>query len=275
MEKTIISWALHNYCKAQCDYCPIGARGGSEPRDVTEYLRIAQLLIDSYSTLQHRKIEWIFNGGEPLDLNYLPQFLKFCKQDNNHITLHTNGGKLWLDWWAIEPYIDNLNLTFHFWQNPSLVKYIADAFISKNKSISLTAPIRPDNVDLDLTTVDKLEKLIDKKIARSILYVNGDKNGGMLGYKVEDLIKIDQSNGIVTKKQSSVEEKIYFDDTTWTERHQKTYSENPSYTGYRCNAGIEKLHIEHNGWVSGSSCNNQHYSPAKPCCRSNHRRTIW
>ena len=260
MEKTVITWSLHDYCKAQCDYCPINSRGGPEPRSVDEYIRVADLLINSYTIKQQRKIDWIFNGGEPLDLDYLPQLLKFCKQESNHITLHTNGGRLWLDWWAIEPYIDHINLTFHFWQNPALIKYITQTFLSKNKNISITSPIRYSNVDLDLDNVRKLEETIQHKILRTILYVNADRKAGLLPYSNKDLEKIDRANGVIKIERPlspAVEEKKYFQETTWSERYGKVQLENPSFTGQLCNAGVERLSIGAQGWVSGSLCNNQ------------------
>ncbi len=301
--KTIISWTLNDYCKAQCEYCPTSARGGSEPPDINEYLRIAGLLIDSYRTKQGRTIEWIFNGGEPLDLDYMPQLLKLCKETGDNITLHTNGGRLWIDWWAVEPHIDNLILTFHHWQNPALIKYISDTFKAKEKKISITAPIRPSNVTEDIDRVLALEEDLGHVVTKTQLYFNADPSAGMLKYSFEDLQKIDFFNltkerraqvledrarmleeqkrreeelrrrlaeappiviqpppppppPLVIQPSPLVEEKIYFQETTWQERYEETYSKHPSYVGQLCNAGVEKLVIGAQGWVSGSNCNN-------------------
>jgi hypothetical protein len=55
----------------------------------------------------------------------------------------------------------------------------------------------------------------------------------------------------------SVQQKIYFQETTWDERYKATYNAQPVYAGQLCNAGVEYLNIGAQGWVSGSNCNNQ------------------
>jgi organic radical activating enzyme len=266
--KTIISWTLNDYCKSECSYCPISLRGGDLPSETTDYLRIANLLIESYSKKQQRQIEWIFNGGEPLDMNDIAMFLKLCRTNSRSVTLHTNGGRLWLDWWAIEPYVDHLHLTFHYWQNPALIKYISDTFHSKGKKINISSPIRHDNVQQDLDRVIELEETLGFLITKTILYKEADPSAGMFNYKHEDLKKIDFFNKSkdqrermlqekIPKKVKILEEKIYFEETTWDERYEDTYNNNPVYTGQLCNAGVEYLNIVAKGWVSGSNCNNQ------------------
>lgn len=307
MEKTIISWTLNDYCKAQCEYCPTHSRGGGLPPEINEYLRVAQLLIDSYRTKQGRSIEWIFNGGEPFDMDYMPQLLKLCRGNSDNLTLHTSGGRLWIDWWAVEPYVDNLVLTFHHWQNPALIKYIVDTFRSKGKSFTISAPIRNNHVQEDIDRVLELEDTIEMLIPKTQLYFNADPSAGMLNYSFDNLQKIDFFN--LTKERRTqvleerarwaeeqrrraeelarkiaeappvpeappvlvpvpppppplmeesplVEEVIYFQETTWDQRYEDSYNQHPSYAGQMCNAGVEKLVIGAQGWVSGSNCNN-------------------
>ena len=129
--RTKIYWSLHNHCTAQCTYCPSSLWGGVEPRHISDYLHITQKLISHYLSLG-RKIDWEFTGGEPLDMFDFPMILKLCKENGGNIKLNSNGGKMWLDWWAIEPHVDELNLTYHYWQKAPLIKFILDAFQNKN-----------------------------------------------------------------------------------------------------------------------------------------------
>jgi organic radical activating enzyme len=207
MEKTIISWTLNDYCKAQCEYCPTHSKGGGQPPEISEYIRIANLLIDSYKVKQGRNIEWIFNGGEPFDMDYMPSFLKLCKEHGDSVTLHTSGGRLWIDWWAVEPHVDNLVLTFHHWQNPALIKYIVDTFKSKGKGFSLSAPIRHTNVQEDIDRVLELEDQLGMLITKTQLYFNADPSAGMLKYSWEDLQKIDFFNLTKEGRVRALEEK--------------------------------------------------------------------
>ena len=315
--KTIISWTLNDYCKSECSYCPVNLRGGGIPPETAEYLRIANLLIESYSVKQNRKIDWVFNGGEPLDMDDIAMLLKLCRTNGNSMTLHTNGGKLWMDWWAIEPYVDSLNLTFHHWQNPSLMKYIIQTFLTKNKAITVHAPIRHSNVDEDIERVVELEQVTGFRIMKTLTYKDADQNAGLYPYTFENLGKIDFWNKSEEERQrvlaeqeqrrirdeeyrkqmleeleriknepipepvyepividyerkepedipppveertSSMEEKIYFMETSWDDRYKDQYDSGIVYTGQFCNAGVESLNIGAQGWVTGSACGNQ------------------
>jgi organic radical activating enzyme len=245
--KTKITWNLSNYCKSECSYCPTSLRGGDVPNDIEEYKRVAQLIIDNY-TKMGRTIEWTINGGEPLDIDYFPSFLKLCRENGDRLSLHTNGGKIWMDWWAIEPYVDYLSLSYHYWQQPSLVKYIIQTFQKNNKGLDVIVPIRPDHFDEDIKRAIDIENEFSIVVSKSILYNNADTVGGMFPY-TEQQLRIIRGEELVAEQQ-------YFESTTHDERYQDTYNSNPSFTGQMCNAGIERLNIGHLGWVSGSDCNN-------------------
>jgi MoaA/NifB/PqqE/SkfB family radical SAM enzyme len=246
--KTKIYWSLNNYCKSECSYCPTSLRGGEEPRDIEEYKRIAQLLITSYANLG-RKIDWVINGGEPLDNDYFPSLLKLCKEDNGHLTLHTNGGKLWMDWWAIEPYVDHLYLSYHYWQQPALINYIIDTFQKTNKSIEIIIPMRPDHFDEDLNRAFELEQTKGIIVSKAVLNINADPMAGSFNYNPKQMAIMQGRD----PEQVTEHQVIH---TSWDDRYKDIYNSNPTYTGMMCNAGIEQLVISHMGWVSGSDCNN-------------------
>ena len=92
MLTTKIYWMLHNHCTANCWYCPTHFKNGSVPRSINDYLKICNLLIDHYRSLD-RIIVWSFDGGEPLEIEQFPKLLRLCKENNGSITLTTNGGK--------------------------------------------------------------------------------------------------------------------------------------------------------------------------------------
>jgi organic radical activating enzyme len=246
--KTQITWHLNDYCKAECSYCPTSLRGGGLPPDTVDYVRITKLIIDHYTELG-RTIDWTFNGGEPLDMDGTVRILKLCKEAGGTTELHTNGGQLWMDWWAVEPLVDQLRLSYHYWQNPALIKYIIETFRSKSKPIDVIVPIRPDHFEEDLERALAIEREHKFVVSKSVLYKHARGDAGMFDY-TNDQLEIIQGRKIV-------EEKIHFESTTWQERHDEKYNTNPVYTGMRCNVGIERLHISHQGWVAGSDCNNQ------------------
>lgn len=249
IKNTEIFWNLTNYCTSDCSYCPSHLKYGSEPKHISEYLKIAKKLIDQYKLL-NRKINWIFSGGELLELFDFPELLKLCKTSEGTIDITTNGGKIWLDWWAIEPYVDTLHLSYHYWQNSNLIKFIFQIFKKNNKQIEISVPLRPgENFYEDLKRAESISEELEFDIKKIPLYKDGSYMLGFLNYS-------DEQYEIMFGKE-------------WLENFKtplKTFKDisieirdsSPSFTGKLCNVGIEKLSISHDGWVSGSSCNNLH-----------------
>ena len=247
-KSTNISWMINDYCTANCSYCPTKLRGGIEPLAIEKYLSFAQIAIDHYRAMG-RTINWKFNGGEPLDMFDFPMLLKLCKVNNGTIDLTTNGGKLWLDWWAIEPHVDTLHLTYHYWQNPKLINFIIDTFQKANKSIDVMVPIRPDFFESDIARAIEIESKYNFVVSKTVLYNEADPVAGMFPY-TSDQLRIIRGEVLVKEQQHYVE-------TTFQERYEERIIQNPVYTGMMCNAGIESLNISHQGWASGSNCNDR------------------
>jgi len=265
--KTKIVWNLNDFCSYQCSYCPVHFWGGGEPPETKEYIRVANLIIDSYRSMG-RSMSWEFSGGEPLDMNDIVTLLKLCRENSEFMELHTNGGKLWMDWWAIEPYVDKLHLTYHYWQNVPLINYIVETYQKKNKEILVSVPMRPEAFTDDLARAEDIESRYGISVKKQAMYVNADKSAGMIpGYTKEQL---DIMSGRVFKPtpviappppppptEDLAKEQKYFKDTTWDQRYKDRMNSNPGYGGQLCNAGIEFLNIGPQGWVSGSQCNNE------------------
>lgn len=242
---TKVDWIINSYCKSDCSYCPIELKGANLPKEIKEYLHIARVLIEHYSSLS-RLINWRIDGGEPLDMNDIVTLLKFCREQGNSIELCTNGGKLWIDWWAIEPYVDRLNLTYHYWQNPNLIKYIIDTFVGKNKPININVPIRHDHFDEDLERALAIQRNHKIVVGKHQLYHKARQDMGSHPY-TNDQISIMKGVKIV--------EPIETKPINW-EIQKKVYQQAPSFNGMMCMYGIEYLHINQDGWVKGGHCNN-------------------
>lgn len=244
--KTFINWKIHSYCSYNCSYCPSIHWGGEEPRHISKYLSIASKLIDHYSIL-NRTIDWSFDGGEPLEFFDFAELLKLCKSKNGNITLHTSGGKIWLDWWAISRYIDRLELTYHYWQNEKLIEYIISMFTEK--FISVKVPIRPNNFDDDISRFENLKSKFAIPIIKMPLYHYGESLAGTFEYTDKQRAVLFGPT-VVNKNYSSTDYNLNFKNKLDT---------SPSYTGKLCNSGIEKLNIGPEGWVTGSDCGNENY----------------
>ncbi len=247
---TKIQWMLNGFCTAQCSYCPTRYWGGPEPRGILEYVDVAQKFIDHYSVKLGRKIHWVFTGGEPLDMFDFPMLLKQCKDAGGNIELHTNGGKLWMDWWAIEPHVDQLNLTVHYWQNPKLVKFITSTFKNKNKPFKVSSPIRPEQFEQDMSRVAELEQECEITIERALLARDADFNMGLINYTDEQLSTIKGSEWLEEHKKTK--------DNLFHENVMARFEKAPKYPGALCNVGVEVVKINPEGRAAGGDCNTAH-----------------
>lgn len=245
--RTKIIWNLHDYCTAGCTYCPGNLNGGETPQEMFRYIEVANTLVKHYSSLG-RTIDWVFNGGEPLEMFDFPEFLKVCKTENSEIILSSNGGKLWLDWWAIEPYVSHLTLTYHYWQNPNLIRFIVQLFRKKEKSINLLVPIRHDNFKEDMDRARAVEEEYGFQDVRQILYRLAHIPAGLLNYSKEDLASLYGDEYVRQQEE--------YKTVTFRQRASEINESSPIFSGMKCMGGLESLHIGHTGWVKTSECNN-------------------
>ena len=245
--KTKIIWNLHDYCTAGCTYCPGNLSGGTTPPEIFKYIEVANRLIDHYASLG-RKVDWIFNGGEPLEMFDFPEFLKVCKTEESSIVLASNGGKLWMDWWAIEPYISHLSLTYHYWQNPNLIRFIIQLFNKKGKSIDIKVPIRHDYFKEDMARAKAIEEEYGFYGVKQSLYILANTSAGFMNYSKDDLVTL--------IGQPYADQNEEYKTVTFSKRSEEINNGGPVFSGMKCMGGIETLHIGHTGWVSASQCNN-------------------
>lgn len=249
MLTTKINWALHDYCQSQCSYCPKRFWGGETPRHITEYMRVLALIVTHFKNLD-RNIEWSFDGGEPLDIHDFPMMLKYCKENDGKISLTSNGGRLWLDWWAVEPHVDYLNLSYHYWQNEKLIEFILNVFTKKQKRIDVNVPIRHTHFGEDVSRALSLQKKFGSFVCMTPLYKDFSTAAGLYEYSEHQLRIIGGDN--------LVEQYLAHKKTTFMEKLEEQFVSNPVFTGKPCNVGIERVYISPQGWASGSICNNTH-----------------
>jgi hypothetical protein len=253
--RTKVFWQLTNYCTAGCSYCPSKFWNGEKCKELTDYLSATETIINNYKSMG-RDIDWVFTGGELLEVFDFPAVLKKCKEAGGNIEIETNGGKLWLDWWAIEPHIDSLHLTYHYWQNPNLIKFIIQAFQGKNKPFKVSIPLRPDYFDEDIARGKLLEDEFGIQINYHALFFEADPNIGRFNYSESQLAFLFGKEWVEANLRPAPEKPI---PVTFAERIEYKINKSPVFTGKLCNVGIEYIRISPEGWISGSNCNNSHF----------------
>ena len=212
---------------------------GEEPTDIDKYLTFIRYANDHYGKMS-RSINWYFDGGEPLDFIEFNKIVKECKTNFNKIEVSTNGGSLWMDWWALEPYIDTLNLSVHYWQNEFLINYIIENFLKKKKSIKVIVPIRAKYFYYDFQKAQDIEKRYNISVIKQRL----DNEE----YTDDQQIILLGKEGFENLKKKVIK--------WWTTHREEFLSNHPILTGKKCNEGIEILKINEQGWANGADCGN-------------------
>lgn len=247
MLKTHIRWEITDHCSGRCSYCPTKFWGGPEPRDINDYMLAVEKLTIHYKNIG-RIIDWEFGGGEPLEIFEFPKILKYCKENGGITTLNSAGGKLWMDWWAVTPHVDCLNLSYHYWQNPSLVKFIVQTFLKLEKILNISVPIRPNFFDEDVSRALDIEREFSIPVTKMLLFKEAEPWLGLYDYSKDQLEQIYGKPVIENKNEPK----------TFEDRSAESVINNPSYFGKLCNTGIERVNISADGWLRGSDCNNTH-----------------
>lgn len=244
-----IYWTITDHCTGGCSYCPSRFWAGTISRHITEYIDVAKKIIAHYGNLNIGQ-KWFFDGGEPLEFFDFPELLKTCKTDqNSYVHLTTAGGKMWLNWWAVEPHIDFLDLTYHYWQNPNLINFIVQIFQTKKKNFSIKVPIRHDFFEEDFSRATRLEDKYNLFVQKQPLYKWSEPNAGLYSYTDQQLLILFGEEWF-NKKTPQL---------SFAELNQIAVDSNPSYTGKLCNGGIETLYLSPDGWIQGSQCSSHKY----------------
>lgn len=252
LEYAEVKWELNAYCKFQCAYCDSGYRAGALDRSIDQYLSVIEKL-QSTRHQHHSKILWKLGGGEPLHFPHLGTVLKKIKECNSIVRLDTSGDDNWFSYYAIANLIDQVKLTYHSWQNDDVFGFILDQCQEKNTSVSIVIPLEPNHI---------IEARAKVKYFRDLGYDCNEKllqdRGGNIhyGYSRIDLNRI---NGLPDDHEFEIAPPTYQDLSIVDDS-------NPVYTGSRCYAGVDWVHINPKGFASYSQCGgrNEHYNVFDP-----------
>jgi len=245
-----VFWHLSDYCKQECSYCPPRYRNNSEDRKVEDYLGVIEKIQASKYT-EFDTIRWSLNGGEPFDLEYIDQILKAIKSKPSIVKIATSGGNSWFDYMSLQEYIDQIDVTFHHWQNISVIEYIIDFCQTNDKKIRVKVPYFPGKVREQLAIISEFQQ---RGIDASGHLLHKDARGGndpIDGYSQSEFNLI---NGLpedwtpppAPPKDPDAIDPNYVDMTTALE--------GPQSLGSTCYAGVDFMYISHRGFVNGSDC---------------------
>ena len=254
-----VVWHLNAYCKMQCTYCQPQFKSGELSNTLDQYLSVVQKLQDTRYK-HHAKVLWKIGGGEPLHFPHLGTVLKKIKEKSSIVRLESSGDDNWFSLYSVLNLIDEVNLTYHEWQNDDVFGFILDQCQEKNKPVSIAVPLRPG---LIVESRNKVQHFKDMGYTcrEQILY--GTDGKLYKGYSQVD------SNRIHGRPDDWLPEPVVVDVSKPNPAHidlSVLNNKDPVYTGKPCYAGVDWLFINSKGFASYSQCGgrSEHFNVFDP-----------
>jgi organic radical activating enzyme len=259
LEHAEVTWALNSQCSLQCSYCRPEWKAGSNDRTIDQYLSIVDKLQNTRYQ-HHKKIYWKLTGGEPLDFPDLSTLLKKIKEKPSIVQLETSGDVTWFAFLRILKLIDQVQLTYHYWQNDDVFDFILEQCQENNIQVCITVPLVPGNI---LESREKIKQFIAKGYLCNEQILR-DANGDLYrGYSQLD------DNRIHGRVDDFKSEPVIINPNVPDPRYidlRIVNNTDPVYTGQDCYAGVDWIYINHKGFVSYSQCGgrNEHLNAFDP-----------
>jgi organic radical activating enzyme len=239
-----IIWQISGQCTHDCWYCLPKYRNNPRFKTTEEYLHVIDLLQNYGNRSSIPKLNWKFKGGEPLQFPNFNILLKQIKSKDSYITVETAGGTSWFDIMEISGNIDSIVLTYHYWQNESVLDYIVDMMQDQQKQLKIKIPMLPGKMN-ECKQLARSLRDKDVNVTEQLLM---NEDGLVIGnYSMIDLnIFYGRPEDWVPEPAPAVTAPVWID--------PRIDDGSPVYTGKPCWAGVDYLYISSKGFTSGSEC---------------------
>jgi MoaA/NifB/PqqE/SkfB family radical SAM enzyme len=259
LEHAEVQWDLNGYCKFQCTYCQSQFKTGELKYSIDQYLTVIEKL-QSSRYKHHSKILWRLGGGEPLHYPHLSTILKKIKEKPSITRLSTSGDDNWFTLYGVLNLIDEIELTYHSWQNDDIIDLILEQSKEKNVKVTITIPLIPGHI---LESREKIKQFKELGYDCNEQVLCNDDGQLYRGYTIID------ENRIHGRPDNWLPEPVILDPTKPDPNYVDLSVANtadPVYTGSPCYAGVDWLHIGPNGFVSYSRCGgrSEHFNVFDP-----------
>ena len=250
-----IFWHVTDYCNQECSYCPPRYRGGLVTRSTEEYIAVIEK-IQANKYLFADKIKWSLSGGEALALDDIGRILRTMKSKESFIKIETSGGNSWFDYMAIQEYIDQITLTYHHWQNSSVVNYIIDFCQTNDKIIKIKVPYYPGKVKEQMAIIEDLN---NQGIYTGGMALHVDARHGNALINGYSAVEINLMNGLSEDwAPPPAPPPVPIDpnapDPNWKDPNIPPSPTEKQSLGRECYAGMDYMYISHKGYANGSDC---------------------
>jgi organic radical activating enzyme len=262
-----INLSLGNVCNYNCWYCFPGENEGDYkfPDYETFKTNITHLL-NHYKNNGKEIFDISYVGGEPTHWPKLAEFTQYLKENFNCLISMTTNGSKKLDYWKkIAPYFNRIQISYHH-QYADIQKFkdICDYLYTQNVVVSASVMMDPNEWN---KCIDVVEELKLSKNRWTIRY--SELLGHGITYTEEQLRILDlhRARGPnpfwFWKNNKYYKSKVVV--TTDTGKRIKLKDNSillnrwNNFYKWECSLGVDWVHIDHSGTVSGT-CNQSLYN---------------
>jgi len=246
-----IVWISTTVCNYSCSYCSPNLHDGKY-RWVDDYSKIVQMINDFR---KESPLVLDIMGGEPL---LWPKFQEFCKtvlassQQKTSIQFTSNGSRSLRYWKTFDAPVDTLGLSFHpeFAKEEHYLNFLPHLHKKYNVKIFLMLP--PGYLDR-ISKFYKDIKNSNLEVDVAIKLIKDNRGGGLIpGYTQE---YHEFSTNRIWKSKVDIIDTSYplYNGVRFTPQNLVNTGKD-MFEGWKCNLGIDRLSIEPNGDVYGSTC---------------------
>jgi MoaA/NifB/PqqE/SkfB family radical SAM enzyme len=244
-------WTLNNFCNNSCSYCPTGLRNGKE-----YYYDINNIKFFLDKLFQkHKKIRCHISGGEPTLHPLFLDIVKIFYQNNNKVSVITNGFKS-IDFWEQNyKYFDFILFSFHPTSkfNNNFIDKIK--IINKTLNVGVRIMMLPSHWDLCVKFYNEIKKEnIEYELVKIMNFDSNEKE--FYFYSKEQNDWMEENKKINQFKNKNI---LIFNDKTIKTSDDFSFNDlinndMTNFYGYKCDVGLKTLSIDWNGNIFLSSC---------------------
>lgn len=246
--------SIGNICNYQCWYCFKGAHEGNHKWfDYDILIKNTDRLLNWYMSQGKTKFDIHFVGGEPTHWPKLLDYIKYLKENYNCLISMTSNGSKKLDLWnKFAKYFDKIHLSYHYKQ-ANLQSFIDVADLLYKNKVIVSASVMMDPLDWDKCVL-AIEKMKKSKYRWTIRYSEILSNEKYTE-KQNIILKKHKARSanplwfFINNKYKST--KIYVNEKRVPDNYILVNKLN-KFKGWKCNLGLDWIHINPNGELSGT-----------------------
>lgn len=267
----VIDWTLNTLCTYKCSYCPDYLHNGNNfLKSKTEDPELVyDFLVKLRNDLFGRSVHIFVNGGEPTISPSLETIIDFCNDTGWCLYVNTNASRS-IEWWQeYAPKIYKVTISYHpesadeeIFDKIKLIGSVTNVGV-----FTLMYPLSP-YWEKSVSAFERIKAMEDIRIEPSRVFKRADNNTKDVSYEyseeqlkwLEDNSNLHIAQNVMRKPPPDLNSFGY----TWAEDDSgrkiqfdevdAVNSRTNKYTGWKCNMGVDYIHITNEGEIYSAVC---------------------